>query len=185
MLTARENLVVSANTNPVEQSGRGVRGSETTMQTTIQVNDGKIIITGPYSETNNQEWRQLGGKFAGGDWVLPDNDTVRATIVELFGSKSDEVDALVTVTDIPYTGGQIVQIGGYVLAQRRGRDYRVQMPEDVSLEAGSFRSSGGSHKNPRVALDPDVVFRLRCRRSFAETHRLEIAPAAQASKIEI
>jgi hypothetical protein len=154
------------------------------MQTTINVNDGKIIITGPYSEDNNKVWKELGGKFAGGNWVLPDNDTARARIVELFGAKSDEVDALVPYDKIP-TKGSICQIGGYVLAQRRGRDYRVQMPNDVSLAAGTFRSSGGSVKNPSVALDYDVVFRLRCRRSFAEANSLEIATASPVSSIEI
>jgi hypothetical protein len=155
------------------------------MQTTINVNDGKIIITGPYSEDNNKAWRELGGRFAGGNWVLPDNETARARIAELFGTRSDEVDAYVPCDKIPHSSGQIVQIGGYVLAQRRGRDYRVQMPDDVSLAAGTFRASGGSVKNPSVALDSDVVFRLRCRRSFAEAQGLEIAPATTASAIDI
>lgn len=145
------------------------------MQTQIQVQDGKIIITGPYSEDNNRQWRELGGKFAGGNWVLPDNDTTRAKVAERFGAKSDEVDVLVPASKL--RDGQIVQIGGYVLAQRRGRDYRVQMPDDVSLSGGSFSSSGGSVKNPRVSLGSDIVFRLRCRGSFAEANGLEIASA--------
>jgi hypothetical protein len=154
------------------------------MQTTITPQDGKIIITGPYSEDNNAVWRSLGGKFAGGNWVIPDNDTARERVAELFGPKSEEVDALVPYDK--YDGGQILQIGGYVLAQRRGRDYRVQMPNDVSLAAGTLRSSGGSVKNPRVEPSADVVFRLRCRRSFAETHGLEIAPETTAApSIEI
>jgi hypothetical protein len=153
------------------------------MQTTITIHDSKILISGPYSEKNNESWRSLGGKFAGGNWVLPDNDTSRSMIADLFGTKSDEVEALVPYEK--YEGGQILQIGGYVLAQRRGRDYRVQMPHDVSLAAGSFSSSGGSVKNPRVAPDRDVVFRLKCRRSFAEQHELEIAPGPAACGIEI
>lgn len=153
------------------------------MQTTIKIDDGKIIITGPYSEDNNTVWRTLGGKFVGDSWLLSDNDTARMQIAELFGTKSDEVDALVTAAKV--TNGKIAQIGGYVLAQRRGRDYRVEMPDDVSLAVGRFRSSGGSVKNPSVALDSDVVFRIRCRRSFAEAHGLEIAPATATSAIEI
>jgi len=154
------------------------------MQTTITPLDNKITLSGPYSEENNRVWRELGGKFGNGSWMLPDNDTARARIVELFGAKSDEVDALVPYDKIP-TKGSICQIGGYVLAQRRGRDYRVQMPDDVSLATGTFRSSGGSVKNPSVSLDYDVVFRLRCRRSFAEANGLEIATSSPVSSVEI
>ena len=155
------------------------------MKTVINVNDGKIIITGPYSTDNNKIWKELGGKFAGGNWVIPDNDTARTRIAEMFGAKSEEVDVLVPYEKIPHSYGQIVQIGGYVLAERRGRDYRVQMPDNVSLAAGSFHSSGGSVKNPSVALDSNVVFRLRCRRSFAEANGLEIVPATATVTIEI
>lgn len=149
------------------------------MQTQIQVQDGKILIAGPYSEDNNQKWRELGGKFVSGNWVLPDNDTSRSTVAELFGSKSDEVDVLVPANQL--SDGQIVQIGGYVLAQRRARDSRVKMPDGVSLAEGSFRSSGGSVKNPRVSFDYDLVFRLRCRKSFAESNGLSIAPQSNTT----
>ncbi len=149
------------------------------MQTQITVQDGKILVSGPYSETNNARYRAHGGKFAGGNWVLPDNDATRATIAELFGTKSEEVEVLISASAL--SDGQIVQIGGYVLAQRRGRDYRVQMPDGVALDAGNFRESGGSVKNPRVGIDDDMVFRLRCRKSFAEAHGLTIAPTAADS----
>ena len=152
------------------------------MQTEINVVDGKIIITGPYSEDNNEDYRSLGGKFSGGSWVLPDNATVREKIACWFGSKSEEVEALVPSSKT--FGSQIVQIGGYVLASRRGRDYGVKMPDGVSLESGSFSASGGSVKNPRVGDMSDVVFRLRCRKSFAESKGLEICKTKQ-STIEI
>lgn len=149
------------------------------MQTQIEIQAGKIVLNGPYSEKNNEVWRSVGGKFAGGNWVLPDCETARLAVAELFGVRSEEVDALV-----PYgkwSGYQILQIGGYVLAQRRGRDYRVQMPSDVSLASGAFAERGGSVRNPSVAPSSDVVFRLRCRRSFAERHGLTITAAPIAT----
>ena len=151
------------------------------MQTQINVEEGKIIVAGPYSELNNARWRELGGKFTGGNWVLPDTSTAREVVAELFGAKSEEVEVLVPAAKA--NGYQIVQVGGYVLAQRRERDYRVQMPDGVSLEAGRFSSSGGSRKSPSVGLTTDMVFRLRCRRTFAEAHGLQVAqtPAAGAS----
>lgn len=156
----------------------------TTMQMTISVADGNISVTGPFSEYNITTWRSLGGKFAGGAWLLPDNDTVRSLIAEMFGEKSEEMDALVPYDKIPRSYGDTAQLGGYVLAQRRGRDRPVQMPDGVALAAGSFRASGGSVKSPQVALDGGVVFRLRCRRSFAEANGLEIA-TSPASAIDI
>jgi formylmethanofuran dehydrogenase subunit C len=152
------------------------------MQTTITVEDGKISVRGPFSQLNNTRWRELGGKFAGGAWVLPDNDTSREIIRDLFGAKSDIVEVLVPRDATEGYG--ILQKGGYVLAQRRSRDSRVEMPDGVSLAAGSFRSGGGSFKSPAVAAESDVVFRLKCRKEWAERMKLEIVVAA-ASAIEI
>ena len=89
------------------------------------------------------------------------------------------MDVLVPYDKITLSG-KIAQIGGYVLASRRGRDARVEMPEGVSLAAGKFRSSGGSVKNPSVSLDSDTVFLLTCRASFADAAGLkgEETPAA-------
>lgn len=152
------------------------------MQIKIEVTDGKILVTGPYSPSNNQLWRDLGGKFSNGSWVLPDNDTTREVIANQFGAKSEEVDAFVDYSLSLVSDGPIAQIGGYVLAQRQSRDSHVQMPSGVSLAAGSFPSSGGSVKNPHLAASDDLVFRLRCRRSFAEKCNLKIAPLPEEYK---
>jgi hypothetical protein len=157
------------------------------MQVNIQTGQGSIVICGPYSESNNKQWRELGGKFSpnGGAWIIPDNDTSRETVAKMFGAKSEEVDVLVPASAV--SDGSIIQIGGYVIAQRRMRDARVQMPDGVSLAAGSFRSSGGSVKNPRVGVSGDMVFRLRCRKSFSDREGLKAAtPVEQMEhRIEI
>lgn len=155
------------------------------MQTQITIDDGRIHIRGPYSDSNNATWRSLGGKFSGGAWEIPDNETTRGKIAEMFGAKADIITALVPGDKIPRSYSSIEQIGGYVLAQRRSRDSAVQMPNGVSLHAGIFRPRGGSVKNPSVALDSDVVFALQCRRSFAEVNGLEISTQKAASLIEI
>ena len=90
------------------------------MQVKIEVIEGTVHVVGPYSTENNDVWRSLGGKFTGGRWVLPDNETTRQKIAKMFGAKSEEVE--VFVPNERLTDGEIVQIGGYVLAQRRGRD---------------------------------------------------------------
>ncbi len=153
------------------------------MQTNIKIEGEKIHIASPYSEENNAKYRALGGKFAYGVWLLPDNSTTRQTVAEMFGAKSGLVETLVPYDKIT-TFGKICQIGGYVLASRRGRDNRVEMPEGVSLAEGKLRSSGGSVKNPSVALDSDVVFRLVCRQAFAEANGLEI-PTDEIPAVEV
>ena len=153
------------------------------MQTQITVADGAIIIAGPYSPDNNQDYRECGGKFRDGAWRLPDNPSSRGTVAALFGERSDEVEVLVPAALV--SDGPVVQFRGYVLASRGGRDWRVRMPDGVSLEAGGFSGFGGSVKHPRVALSDDVVFRLRCRKAFADYHNLAPAPVVEPSSIEI
>lgn len=143
------------------------------MQTKIELIDGTVIVQGPFSAINNEIYRSLGGKFSEGAWHLPDNDTTRTKVVDLFGTKSEEIEALVPASAVG--DGQIVQVGGYVLASRRGRDWRVQLADGVSLAAGQFSSSGGSMKSPRVNVSSEIVFRLRCRKSFAESRGLVLA----------
>lgn len=113
-------------------------------QITINVKDGLIEVYSPYSPDNNVEFRSLGGKFASDHWVIRDTPEARKTLAELFGAQSELVEVLVPASLL--SDGPIVQHGGYVLASRRFRDGRVNMPDGVSLAAGSFGASGGSHK---------------------------------------
>lgn len=147
------------------------------IQISITVNGEKIEVRGPYSESNNQDYRSLGGKWSQDHWSIPDTDTARAKIVELFGERGEDTDVIIPV-DKCTSYGSIVQFFGYVLASRRSRDSRVEMPHGVSLHAGEFRSSGGSVKHPRVALDDNVVFRCTVRKPFAALHGLETPIAA-------
>lgn len=152
-------------------------------QISISIDNDSITVVSPYSASNNVAFRELGGKFVDGAWRLPDNDSSRARLAELFGAKSDEVDALVSADNLR---GGVHQIGGYVLAERRERDWGVRLATGVSLASGGFPSSGGSRANPSVSAHSGTVYRLRCRRAFAEANGLEIAPsAATTSSVEI
>lgn len=154
-----------------------------TTQVTITPDAGQIQIRGPYSTSNNDAWRALGGKYSQGAWHLPDNSTTRETVAQLFGCKSELIEVLVPLARAD--GSQTLQIGGYVLASRRSRDSRAEMPDGVSLAAGSLPRSGGSVKSPRVAADADTVFRLTCRVSFAQANGLQPAAEPEAPTIEI
>ena len=146
-----------------------------TMKTQIEIEVGSesLMVRGPYSDSNNSKYRTLGGKFTDGRWQLPDNETTREKLAELFGSKSELVEVKVPVNHASVFGYGTLQIGGYVLATRRYRDGRVEMPHGVSVASGGFPSSGGSQKSPRVCPDDETVLRLTCRESFANSHGLE------------
>lgn len=151
-------------------------------QINITISDNRITISGPYSPSNNEVYRSLGGKFTAGAWSIPDTQTAREQIADLFGTKSELVTVEIPASRV--TDDDILQIGGYVLASRRGRDARVTIPEGVVLAAGTLPSSGGSVKNPRVAPSSDAVFHLVCRKSWADKKGL--TPAEQtAPSIEI
>jgi hypothetical protein len=155
------------------------------IQIQIEVNESKIFIRSPYSTRNNEVWRELGGKYKDDKWGIPDTPTARERIAEMFGAKSDSVAVLVDSRLIP--DGGIIQIGGYVLAQRRGRDYAVQLAQGVTLHNGRLPSSGGSRANPRVCADDgEAVFRVIVREDFAKRHGLPLADTATpAPTIEI
>ena len=153
------------------------------MQAHIEAVDGKIKITAPYSELNNESWRTLGGKLSSGSWLIPDNDTSRKVIAELFGTKSNDVEVFIPY-DMIKIDGSIIQFKGYVLAQRRFRDSKVRMPDGVSLAQGKFTSSGGSVKNPRVNINSEMIFRVSVRESFAKLYNLLITDTTP-TKIEI
>jgi hypothetical protein len=106
-------------------------------------------------------------------------------VKDLFGVSAEVVTVLVTrrrYVDGHYVGdfsdGEQADIGGYVLAERRGRDSRANIVE--TLIAGTIPSGGGSAKNPRVNCSDDCVFELQVRRDFADERGLHIvgAPAS-------
>lgn len=146
---------------------------------------GMIAVKSVYSERNNSFFRTIEGKWYPHlyVWAFPDSMTARSILADLFGEKSEDVEVLVPYEVIDLRHGPIVQVGGYVLASRRGRDDRVMVPDGVYLEEGKFASSGGSRANPSVGLDSGMVFRLVCRQSFASRYNLSPAPARAAVEV--
>lgn len=146
------------------------------MKTQIQISksNGSISIVAPYSETNNAKFRNRGGKYdRSSGWVFADAPASRELISELWGDESPLCVVRIPLGDAKSCGNQEM-LGGYVLASRRGRDYRVELADGVTLMEGSFCGSGGSVKNPCVTWDGDVVLHVVVRRSFAERNNLTI-----------
>lgn len=135
-----------------------------------------IKLYAPYSPKNNRDYRACGGKWDANAsaWEFPKTETTQKMLAELFGAPSEIVTAKVEYKDIEVFEN-FWQIGGYVIAFRRGRDCPAKVAIGVQTTAGTFKSSCGSVKNPAVGYSEDgLVFDLVCYRSFAESRKLEI-----------
>lgn len=141
--------------------------------------DGCVIYT-PYSARTVEKLRSLGGTWDGsaGGWRFATPERAREIFEAEWGA-GDIVDARVDSFNIDENEEYL---GPYLLASRKGRDYRVRMPLGNALEEGSFPESGGSAKYPRVNSE-NAVYRLRCYRSFAEKARLEVLATVRAAAV--
>ena len=130
----------------------------------------------PYSPANNKFYKEAGGKWDkdSSAWVFPKTEATQKMLAELFGAPSEIVTAKVEYKDIEVFEN-FWQVGGYVIASRRGRDCPAQVAIGVQTTAGTFKRICGSVKNPAVGYSEDgLVFDLVCYRSFAESRKLEI-----------
>ena len=144
------------------------RKSKMKSQIEIVKENEQVLLRAPYSTTNNNAYRARGGKFDRDKaaWIFDDTTATQKMIDDLFGSESPLCRIRLTEREIAEDGNEW-KIGGYVIATRRGRDFRVDSPVGVQLENGQWQSSGGSVKTPRVS-GRDIVVNIVVRRSFAE-----------------
>ena len=145
------------------------------MQARLDKETGKIYS--PYNKHAINIFRSKGGRYCADDksWRFAP-ETAEQLFKRLFGTS----DKIVTV-DVDYDAADECEnmwyIGGYVLATRPGRDYRVYLGDGVDLMRGYFPESGGSRANPRVAASDDILFRLEVREDFAKAHNLPVHDA--------
>ena len=146
------------------------------IQIKIEETEQSIKLYAPYSLSNNKDYKSRGGKWDKDSsvWEFPKTEATQKMFAELFGAPSEIVTAKVEYKDIEVFEN-FWQIGGYVIASRRGRDYPAQVATGVQTTAGTFKRICGSVKNPAVGYSEDgLVFDLVCYRSFAEFKKLEI-----------
>lgn len=146
------------------------------MKTQIQIKrtGGEIEIIAPYSTENNDKFRSRGGKYdRERGWYFPETPATEEMILSLWGQESPLCTVAIRPEDCESCGNQL-KLGGYVVASRRGRDYRVEMSEGVAIYSGEFERSGGSVKSPRVTWSGDVLLHVVMRQSFAQAHGLQI-----------
>jgi hypothetical protein len=149
-----------------------------TLISRYEISGGKIHITTPYSDGIAGQCRSWAGKFSGGAWHVA--DTRLPAVQKMLGADLDDlVEVEVQAGDWKDDGAQI-RVGWYVLAGRRGRDYRADVHAD--LVAGSIPSHGGSMKYPSVNETNDARFRLWVPRDFAASRNLVIVTDPRAEE---
>lgn len=129
----------------------------------------------PYNPNNNEALKKLGGRYDGlaRRWIVPNNEASQKKIEELFGAGSPNVVACVTKKNLT-ASGNLVALGGYVVASWDDRNNCVRLPDGVELVEGSWDTTASATlKQPCLAGVAPAVH-VVVRRDFAETHGLGI-----------
>jgi hypothetical protein len=144
-------------------------------QISIVVTLDEIAISSPFSHSNNEVFREKGGRWdaKSREWIFERTPATEQMIKELFGEPSQLVNARVPLGQIEERYNQW-KIGGYVVANRYKHDSPVETPLGVQLEKGHWQKTGGTTTEPRVTGDKDMSITVVMRRSFAERAGLEI-----------
>lgn len=127
-----------------------------------------IMAITPYHPDLVKECRALNGKWQSGNsaWVFDvrDEDRVRQMVSSVFGTDGSEpvevVDVHVVITG-DNGGDKDLFALGRKIAERRGRDARVQLGDGVTVVDGRFPASAGSAKYPRLVLSNPVTVLVR------------------------
>jgi hypothetical protein len=146
-----------------EQAGRKTRRFS---EIRITHRNGSVDVDSPYHPDFVKAARRLNGKFGGGVWTFDGRDTERIceALIEVYGTDGsmpvEVVDIEVVITG--NNGGDTSLFAlGRQIAQRRGRDTRVQLGDGVVIVEGGFPASAGSAKYPRLVSNGPVKVLVR------------------------
>lgn len=133
----------------------------------VYLEENKLHVKCEYSPEFNTRAKQMQGRWNGSAWVFgsEDEDVVRSCLRDIYGEDGTPCDTLDVIVDVGLmpADGDSVRIGsGYLVCRRPYRDSAVKMGENAVLLHGSFDSSGGSAKSPRVSAGDGVE--VKCKR---------------------
>ena len=134
-----------------------------------------ISLRYPYNPNNNEALKMFGGRYDGlaRRWVVPNNEASQKKIEELFGVALPNVIAFVTEKNLT-ASGNLVALGGYLVASWDDRKNCVRLPDGVELVQGSWDTTASATlKQPRLAGVAPAVH-VVVKRDFAVTHGLGI-----------
>jgi hypothetical protein len=146
----------------------------TTTITNVRNSEGtitKIAVRCPYHPEIVKQFRALNGKWNQDKKAWYFDVNAKAQVVDalrtVFGAApGDPAPRLVTVVltskfmDAMY-GAEDIRELGRIVAQRLGRDARVQLGPGVVVKSGGFRPSGGSSRKPELAPEDGTSLEVR------------------------
>ena len=123
----------------------------------------KILIKAPYCDEFRSSAKAMGAKWDGESsaWTFhaSQEESVKDMMFEAFGETPGQPVELVSIHLEIQPGGHMpnpTHIGARRVAERRGRDYQVNLGENVFLLAGKFPASAGSRNNPEIGAEPGL-----------------------------
>lgn len=134
---------------------------------TITITDGVLTLVAPYNRALKPAARPLGGRWdpTTKAWRFDarDEERVRALALSIYGMDGtedpfDTVTARVPTSSYEYKG--VVTVAGRIIAERRQRDYAVDLAHGVVLVEGRYAASGGSRATPLIGPN-DAVLEVR------------------------
>jgi len=137
------------------------------MYVNVENNGTTVTLTCPYNTGIINRAKPMGGSWNGASWQFDarDEDRVRDLAREIFGTDGCAADAadLVTVRIKlkDFADYQHATFAGRRIAERPGRDQGVRFADGVVVVEGRVPSSGGSMKNPALAIDYNVIAEIR------------------------
>ena len=147
------------------------------MQVKIEVEDGKIFVTTPFSAEFVAGARNLAGRWDKGKkaWAFDarNGEAIRALCMEVYGSDGVTSDLITVKITMPDGMGACcagLEICGRALARAYGRDSGAKISGGVVVLSGGFDSSG-SVKNWRTIAKENTVILLH---DFPRTRVKEI-----------
>lgn len=142
------------------------------MTVQIETSDDKVFVESPYDGNFISEAKTIGGRWDGNAWVFDvrDEDRVRDLCLNIYGengraANGEVVDVRLDVKEaeweLLHDGDQEIRFAGRRFARRPSRDEQVVLSEGVIVAEGSFESSAGSRKNPKIGRVNGVVLEIR------------------------
>lgn len=142
-----------------------------------------ISIFTQFSDNIVEDLRKIGGKWNNPKkvWELPLGRLEH--IENQIGSLRSKICTVQIEMNQVDHNGKAVEVGYYVLARRKERDYNANIL--ATLIAGTIPTYGGSTKYPRVAPSEDSVFEFECYEDFAIRRNLKIIKKPIKTKEEL
>lgn len=129
-----------------------------------RIEDKRIFVESEYNVSFVKKVKRIGGKWNGKEWHVDENSKELLGEILLTSYGENPFNPLqnkkikVEFKPMDFEGyDKTIDVGGFPVVTRRGRDYNVQLLNNASVIKGAFRTSGGSVKNPACNATEDIV----------------------------